>query len=125
MARKLNARQKKFLNLLFGEAKGVVHVAKKGAGYSDKYHTYLIINALHKEITDMASTAIAQHAPAAVEALGHALQEGASAPGANIRVTVAQTILDRVGIAKKEKLDVNIESQQGIFVLPAKRQRDE
>jgi hypothetical protein len=41
-------------------------------------------------------------------------------PQANIRVQAAQTLLDRVGVAKKERLDVKVETPSGLFILPAK-----
>ena len=41
-------------------------------------------------------------------------------PQANVKVQAAQTILDRVGLGKKERLDVNHNVQGGIFILPEK-----
>jgi len=47
-----------------------------------------------------------------------------SVPQANIKVQAAQTILDRVGVTKKEKLDVNHNVTGGIFILPEKQTID-
>jgi hypothetical protein len=44
-----------------------------------------------------------------------------SVPQANIKVQAAQTILDRVGVTKKERLDVNHNVTGGIFILPEKQ----
>ena len=49
-----------------------------------------------------------------------ALDADGSMPQANIRVEAAKQILDRVGIAKKEQLDINAKVAHGIFILPAK-----
>ena len=41
-------------------------------------------------------------------------------PQVNAKLQAAQTLLDRVGVAKKDKLDVTHNIQSGIFILPDK-----
>ena len=42
-------------------------------------------------------------------------------PQANVRLQAAQTILDRIGLGKQDKIDVNVEADSGaLFILPAK-----
>ena len=41
-------------------------------------------------------------------------------PQATNKLQAAQTILDRVGIAKTEKLDINHKVAGGIFIMPEK-----
>ncbi len=48
------------------------------------------------------------------------LDEDGTTPHANIRMEAAKQILDRVGLAKKEKLDVNLKAMHGLFILPPK-----
>ena len=43
-------------------------------------------------------------------------------PQANIRLQAAQTLLDRVGLSKTDKLNLNVEGSSGIFILPAKQE---
>jgi hypothetical protein len=43
---------------------------------------------------------------------------------ANVKLQAAQTILDRVGLGKKERLDVNHNVSGGIFILPEKQTID-
>ena len=50
----------------------------------------------------------------------YALDEDGKTPGVNIRMEAAKQILDRVGLVKKEKIDINAQVAHGIFVLPAK-----
>jgi len=50
----------------------------------------------------------------------NALDEDGSLPGANIRMEAAKQILDRVGLAKREKIDINTKVEHGVFILPAK-----
>ena len=45
-------------------------------------------------------------------------------PQANIKLQAAQTILDRVGLGKKERLDVTHNISGGIFILPEKQTID-
>jgi len=50
----------------------------------------------------------------------NAFQEDGSTPGAAIRMEAAKQILDRVGLAKREKVDINAKVAHGIFILPPK-----
>ena len=43
-------------------------------------------------------------------------------PQANVRIQAAQTILDRVGLGKKDTLDVNVNDTSGLFILPTKKE---
>ena len=52
--------------------------------------------------------------------MAQALDADGTIPQANIRMEAAKQILDRVGIAKKEKIDIEAKIQHGIFILPAK-----
>ena len=48
------------------------------------------------------------------------LDEDGTTPHANIRLEAAKQILDRIGIVRKDQLDINMKSLHGIFILPAK-----
>jgi hypothetical protein len=50
------------------------------------------------------------------------MDSNAPVPQANVRIQAAQTILDRVGLGKKETLDVNVNSTGGLFILPTKKE---
>jgi hypothetical protein len=45
-------------------------------------------------------------------------------PQANNKLAAAQTILDRAGVVKTDKLDVNHSVSGGIFILPEKQTID-
>jgi hypothetical protein len=45
-------------------------------------------------------------------------------PQANNKLQAAQTILDRAGVVKTDKLDVNHNVSGGIFILPEKHTID-
>jgi len=42
-------------------------------------------------------------------------------PQANNKLQAAQTILDRVGVSKTDRIDVNHNTGGGIFILPEKK----
>jgi hypothetical protein len=97
----LTEKQETFLTALFGEAKGNPRAAGDIAGYSD-YHQPL--RALKDEIIIRAEEQLAAFAPRASMGMINALDEDGSLPGANIRMEAAKQILDRVGLAKREKI---------------------
>ena len=78
------------------------------------------IKALKDEIIDRAEQVLAAFAPRASMGMINALDEDGSLPGANIRMEAAKQILDRVGLSKKEKLDITAKVQHGVFILPPK-----
>ena len=48
------------------------------------------------------------------------LDEDGTTPHASIRMEAAKQILDRIGVVKKDQLDVNMNLKHGMFILPAK-----
>jgi len=110
--RNLTDMQEKFLDVLFGEAARL-------AGYSE--HSYpKVIRNLKKEITELAETHLSTHSAKAATRLTDLLDEDGTTPHSNIRLAAANSVLDRVGITKKDQLDVNMKALHGIFILPAK-----
>ena len=117
--RNLTDMQEKFLDVLFGEAKGNPREAARLAGYSS--HSYpKVIRNLKKEITELAETHLSTHSAQAATRLITLLDEDGTTPQASIRLAAANSILDRVGIIKKDQIDVNMKALHGIFILPAK-----
>ena len=117
--KELTDQQKSFLTALFGNARGNPKKAGEIAGYSE--HSYpKVIRALKDEIIQRAEEVMASYSPKATMGLVNALEEDGSTPNASIRVEAAKQILDRVGLTKKEKVDINVKSVSGIFILPPK-----
>ena len=115
----LSDQQKKLLTVLFGEANGNAKQAAEIAGYSESYYPDLVKN-LKEEIINRAEEILAAHSPKAALGMIHALDEDGSTPGVNIRMEAAKQILDRVGVSKKERIDMNVKQATGIFILPPK-----
>jgi len=117
--RNLTEMQEKFLDVLFGEAQGNPREAARIAGYSE--HSYpKVIRNLKKEITELAETHLSTHSAKAATRLTNLLDEDGTTPQASIRLAAANSVLDRVGITKKDQLDINMKSLHGIFILPPK-----
>ena len=115
----LTDTQEKFLDALFGEARGNPRRAGELAGYSD--HSYpKVLRNLKNEIVSRAETYLANYSARAATRMVDMLDEDGTTPHANIRMEAAKQILDRVGVAKKEKLDVNLKAVHGLFILPPK-----
>ena len=119
--RKLTAKQEKFLDTLGGEAKGDLKEALRLAGYEETSY-YAVVKALKEQIVDVANTILAHSAPKAAQSLVEVLESDRPIPQANVKLQAAQTLLDRVGVSKKEHLNVNHNVTGGIFLLPDKKE---
>ena len=119
--RNLTEKQQKFLDALSGEAQGDIKAALTVAGYEDTSY-YAVVKSLRQEIIDTANTILAHSAPKAAAKLVEVLESDAPIPQVNAKLQAAQTLLDRVGIAKREHISVSHNHQGGIFILPDKKE---
>ena len=118
MKKELTVKQQTFLDHLI-ETGGDPKKAAKLAGYSENGH-WQVVQALKNEIIELASNILAQSAPKAAMKLVDVMESDNPIPQANIRIQAAQTILDRTGLGKQERMDVNHKVEGGLFILPAK-----
>jgi phage terminase small subunit len=116
--RKLTEKQQSFLDNLI-ETKGNLKLSAELAGYSGNH--YQIIKSLRQEIVDLASDVLAREAPTAAFKLVDVMQSETAIPQANVKLQAAQTILDRVGLGKQDRMEVNHNVGGGIFILPEKQ----
>ena len=117
--KQLTEKQESFLENLFGEARGNPRQAAKLAGYDENGYQK-VVKSLKQEIIERAEGVLATHSPKAVMGMVNALDDDGSISGAKTRLEAAKQILDRVGISKTERIDVNAKVQHGIFILPPK-----
>ena len=118
--RKLTEKQEKFLDALSGEASGDIKTALQIAGYEDTSY-YAVVKSLRQEIIDTANTILAQSAPRAAQKLVQVLESDKPIPQVNAKLQAAQTLLDRVGVGKVDRVDVNHNvNSGGIFLMPDK-----
>jgi glycerate-2-kinase len=109
--------QQKFLDCLV-ETQGNPKQAAELAGYSGNYHQ--VLKSLKEEVIDLASEVLARSAPRAAFKLIEVMESDRPVPQASNKLQAAQTILDRVGVAKTERINVNHTTGGGIFILPEK-----
>ena len=119
--RDLTDKQQKFLDCLI-ETKGDLKLSAELAGYAGNH--YQVIRSLKHEIVELASDVLAREAPSAAFKLVEMMGSSIAVPQANVKLQAAQTILDRVGVTKKEKLDVNHTVTNSVFILPEKKTVD-
>jgi len=116
--RKLTDKQQDFLNNLI-ETQGNLKLSAELAGYAGNH--YQVIKSLRQEIVDLASNVLAREAPSAAFKLVEVMQSENAMPQANVKLQAAQTILDRVGLGKQDRMEVNHNVGGGIFILPEKQ----
>ena len=115
----LTDTQEKFLDALFGEAQGNPKRAGELAGYSE--HSYpKVLRNLKDEIVKRAENYLAIHSAKAATKMVNMLEEDGTTPHASIRMEAAKQILDRIGLVKKDQVDINMNLKHGIFILPGK-----
>jgi hypothetical protein len=115
-------KQQSFLDNLV-RAGGDAKVAAELAGYADNVYPQ-VVRTLKEEIIELASEILAQSAPKAAMKLVEVMESETAIPQSNVKVQAAQTILDRIGLGKMDRVDVNhnIENNTGaLFILPAKK----
>ena len=115
--RNLTTKQQAFLDNIVA-TEGDFKKSAELAGYSGNH--YQILKSLKQEVVDLASDVLARSAPKAAFKLIEMVDSDRPVPQASQKLAAAQTILDRVGVSKPDRVEVNHNVQGGIFVLPAK-----
>lgn len=118
----LTEKQEKFLDLIFlpeylDNWKG----AMLEAGYAETTRLVAILNdALAKEIIKKVDLHVVLNTPKSVGTILKVLNDPAM-KGAKAALEAAAMLLDRAGISKKERLDIQHNVQSGVFILPVKK----
>jgi len=118
MARKLTEKQEKFLRVLFDVAQGDVVKAKQLAGYADTSSTSDIIKGIKDEVLEATQLYMARNAPKAAMAMVNGVDDPTQL-GIRDKMAAAKDLLDRSGLAKTEKMQV--ESSGGVMLMPPKQ----
>ena len=119
MTRQYTENQVKFLDVLFDEADGDVAVAKRLAGYAEGSSTTTIVKSLKEEILEATQQYMARNAPKAAVAMAGALTDPTEL-GIRDKMSAAKEVLDRTGLIKTEKIQV--EASGGVMLMPPKAQ---
>ena len=122
MTRQLTEKQQKLLDVLFDQAGGDIGSAIKLAGYAEGVSPTQVISSLKEEILEATQTYMARNAPKAAVAI----VSGGDDPvqlGIRDRMSAAKELLDRTGLIKTEK--VQVEASNGVMLMPPKnKERD-
>jgi hypothetical protein len=116
--RQLTEQQQKFLDVLFKEAGGDPLRAKKLAGYADAVSTPNVLRSLKEEVLDLTQLYLALNAPKAAFAIISGIDDPTEL-GIKEKLNAAKDLLDRVGVVKTEK--VQVEAGPGLMILPPKK----
>jgi hypothetical protein len=120
--RELTDKQQAFLQHLV-ETQGDAKKAAKLAGYSSHYHH--VVKTLKSEILELTQEVLANSAPKAAFKLVEIMESKRPIIQANNKLAAAQTLLDRVGVGKVDRVDVNHNvNSGGIFLMPDKQPLD-
>ena len=116
--RELTERQQSFLDNLIHTG-GDPKKAAELAGYAEGSYTQ-VVKALKEDIIELASHILAQSAPKAAIKLVDVMDSEEPIPQASVRLQAAQTILDRIGLGKTDRINIDHKVSGGIFILPEK-----
>lgn len=113
--------QKLFLELLFLEEYiDNPRAAATAAGYSTKTPITQIMLGLKEEIIKKTDEYIVLHAPKSARAVVDVLSNP-SQQGAKTKLEASGMILDRAGITKKERVEVEVKTTNAVLILPTKK----
>lgn len=115
--RELTKKQQSFLTHLV-ETQGDAKEAAKLAGYSSPHHH--VVKSLRSEILELTKEVLATSAPKAAFKLIEIMESKRPVIQASNKLAAATTLLDRVGVAKVDRVDVNHNVGGGIFLMPDK-----
>lgn len=115
----LTDKQEAFLSALFGEAQGDFRIAMNMAGYGSdvSFHTIMRSKPLREALLEQSKDYLAMNLPKAVTAVTNIIDDPTQL-GAQNRLKASETVMDRAGLVKSEKQEVEVKS--GLFILPAK-----
>lgn len=123
MAKQLTEQQQKFLDVLFDEAGGNLRKALRLAGYSEGYSSTQIAKVLKEEIIEATQMYLALNAPKAAAAMVGAIDDPTEL-GLKEKMNAAKDLMDRAGLVKTEKVQVE-SSSGGVMLLPAKEKEED
>jgi hypothetical protein len=118
--RELTTKQEKFLDALMDNG-GHVKNAVAAAGYKEHSRSWLT-RSLRNEIVDRTRNMLATHSIKAASRIVEGLDADGTTPLNQMdhRLKTAETILDRVGVGKKQQVEIEANVMHGIIMLPSK-----
>ena len=118
--RKLTEKQNKFLDELLHNG-GHVKNAVLAAGYSEQSRSWLT-RSLRDEIIERTRNMLATNSVKAANRIVEGLDAAGTVPlnQMDMRLKTAESVLDRVGLGKKQQIEMEGQIMHGIVMLPSK-----
>ena len=117
----LTEKQEKLLYYFYSSRGAIApKEAAERAGYAPG-SVYETIRSLRKEIMELTELMLVESAPKAANTLFTIMESEETIPQASVRNDVAKTILDRVGLGKKDRVEVKGEINTNLFFIPSKK----
>ena len=120
--RNYTSKQQAFLDALYANSTGDINQAMVSAGYQEGAGSTALIKSLKNEILEIANLILTRNAPKAANKLVNIMDSNTPIPQANQKLNAAQSLLDRVGLVKENRLQIDHNVTGGIFVMPAKEE---
>ena len=123
--RKLTDKQERFLDELLSNG-GHVKNAVAAAGYKEQSRSWLT-RSLRDEIIERTRSMLATNSVKAATRIIEGLDADGTVPlnQMDMRLKTAESVLDRVGLGKKQQLEVEGQVMHGIVMLPSKDKPNE
>ena len=118
--KELTPQQAQFLELLF-ENGGQVTAAAVDAGYSRGSAAWLK-STLADEIIERTTPILATNAMKAANREISTIDNPAPERGDDLRLKAAESLLNRVGVAKQEQINHNVTAMHGVVLLPPNKE---
>ena len=117
----LTKKQETFLDSLFSNGGNIIE-AMEVSEYHPGSRSNLL-NSLRNEIAERTKSSLAGAAAKSAKRMEEALDADGTIPTSQMetRMKAAADILDRVGVGKRQEVDIRAEVVHGIVLLPAKK----
>tara|TARA_R100000306_G_scaffold5662_1_gene8046 strand:+ start:107 stop:511 length:405 start_codon:yes stop_codon:yes gene_type:complete len=117
----LTKKQETFLDSLFSNGGNIIE-AMEVSEYHPGSRSNLL-NSLRNEIAERTKSSLAGAAAKSAKRMEEALDADGTIPTSQMetRMKAAADILDRVGVGKRQEVDIRAEVVHGVVLLPAKK----
>ena len=115
--------QETFVDQLLSNG-GNVTEAMDLAGYKPSSRQWLV-KSVKDEIVSRKEHLLALSAAKAAQRLINTIDDDGSEPRSEIRLKAAESLLNRVGLGKKDTVQHNVTAVHGVVLLPSKKQAEE
>ena len=98
---------------------GIVPAAAEAAGMS-YINSVKTIERYKEYVLDKIDSSLVLHGLKAAQVMVDTMTDDGTIPGGKLRLDASQQVLDRIGVAKRERIELKVESEHGLFILPRK-----